>query len=66
MPISKVKKERWFDAEGTMEKGRGVEDDDEERRELLCCILMGDLGHFAHEHICCGAPSSFPEQCQPD
>lgn len=38
----------------------------EEGRGLLCRIFTGDLGHFAHEHICDGASSSFPKQCQPD
>lgn len=65
MPISKVKKERWCDDERKQEKGE-EEKKKKGKRGLLCCILTGDLGHFAHEHICYGASSSFPKQCQPD
>lgn len=68
MPISKVKKERWCDEEWRMKKGGELEEEEggRDRRGLLCCILTGDLGHFAHEHICYGASPSFPKQCQPD
>lgn len=57
--------------DGVMERGGWKREEEWRSRKegsggLLCCILTGDLGHFAHEHICYGVPSSFPKQCQRD